>query len=145
MLNLWCWSFKLNCKPGIFRNQNKDEEAWGMMRKDKEGWGRLKKDEEGWGSMRKDEEVYGRMWKDILKVFVNVIFVYRSNTSVCRVHWRLIQSGFSHVFVVYSEPIEIVWRYNNYLSIYLIIQLEIWILQSTLSVTGHIYILLLKL
>jgi len=54
-------------------------------------------------------------------------------TSVCRVHKHLIQSGFSHVFVVYSEPIEI------YLSIYLIIQSELWILQSVLSVNGNIY------
>ena len=28
-------------------------------------------------------------------------------TLVCRFHKRLIQSGFSHVFDVYSEPIEI--------------------------------------
>ena len=32
------------------------------------------------------------------------------NTLVCRVNELLIQSGFSHVFAVYSEPIEIVWR-----------------------------------
>ena len=31
-------------------------------------------------------------------------------TLLCRVHQRLIQSGFSHMFGVYSEPIEIVWR-----------------------------------
>ena len=28
-------------------------------------------------------------------------------TPVCRIHQRLIQSGVSHVFVVYSEPIEL--------------------------------------
>ena len=36
---------------------------------------------------------------------------------VCRVHQRLIQSGFSHVFGVYSEPIEIARRLH--LSFYL--------------------------
>ena len=48
-----------------------------------------------------------------------------------------IRSGFSHVFVVYSEPMA-VWRYggNIYLSIYLIIQSELWILKS---VNGNIY------
>ncbi len=40
-------------------------------------------------------------------------------------HYRLIQSGFSHVFVVYSEPIEIAYCGNIYLSIFLIIQLEL--------------------
>ena len=33
--------------------------------------------------------------------------------------------GFSHVFGAYCEPIEIAWQYIIYLSIYLIIQLEI--------------------
>ena len=60
-------------------------------------------------------------------------------TPVCRVHERLIQSGISHVSVVYSEPIEIVWRYNIYLSIYIIIQSELWTLQSALLVNGNIY------
>ena len=30
--------------------------------------------------------------------------------EACRVQWRQIQSGFSHVFVVFSTSIEIVWR-----------------------------------
>ena len=60
-------------------------------------------------------------------------------TPVCRVHERLIQPWISHVSVVYSEPIEIVWRYNIYLSIYIIIQSELWTLQSALLVNGNIY------
>ena len=40
---------------------------------------------------------------------------------------------------VYSEPIEIVYGGSIYLSIYLIIQLEILILQSALSVNGNIF------
>jgi len=35
---------------------------------------------------------------------------YREGTLVCWVHYLLIQSGFSHVFGVYSEPTEIAWR-----------------------------------
>ena len=44
-------------------------------------------------------------------------FSFEFHTLVCRVHLRLIQSGFSHVSVVYSEPIEIEWRKD--LSFYL--------------------------
>ena len=49
----------------------------------------------------------------LLKFFMILIFIFNlilclTVTSVCRVHQRLIQSGFSHVFDFYSEPIEIV-------------------------------------
>ena len=37
-----------------------------------------------------------------------IIVLRCPNTHICRVHYRLIQSGFSHVFVVHSKPIEIV-------------------------------------
>ena len=52
--------------------------------------------------------------------------------------WSNQGSVMCSVFVVYSEPIE---KYggNIYLSIYLIIQSELWILQSALSVDRNIY------
>ena len=59
---------------------------------------------------------------------------------VCNLHTLLYAGSISTwsnqgsvlFFVVHSEPIEIVY-------IYLIIQLELWILQSALSVNGKIY------
>ena len=42
----------------------------------------------------------------MFKETVNVI-LSDPPTLVCQVHNRMIQSGFSHVFGVYSEPIEI--------------------------------------
>ena len=41
------------------------------------------------------------------------------------------------MFFIYSEPLEIVWRYH--LSFYLIFQLELWILYPAISVNGNIY------
>ena len=61
--------------------------------------------------------------KQLFRILSNLRREFISFTPVSRVHERLIQSGFSHVFVVYSEPIEI--GGNIRLSIYLIIQLEI--------------------
>ena len=68
-------------------------------------------------------------------------------TLVCRVYLRLIQSGFSHVFVVYSEPIEIVWRWHLsfylwHLSFYLS---DYPIRVMNLSIIKWKYLLLLKL
>ena len=46
----------------------------------------------------------------------NKKFIYKTDLYICIIHscMRLIQSGFSHVFGVYSEPIEIVWRLHLY-------------------------------
>ena len=62
------------------------------------------------------------------------------NTCMPRLLASLIQSGFSHVFVVYSEPIDIVWQY--YLSIYLIIKV---MNPSIGAISKWKYLLLLKL
>ena len=71
-----------------------------------------------------------------LKIF---LFLLKSTcTPVSRIHQRLIQSGFSHVFVVILNQ-QKQYCGNIYLSIYLIIQLEIRILQSAPSVNGNIY------
>ena len=46
------------------------------------------------------------------------------HSSVCRVYWRLIQSGLSHVFVVYFEPMTV-----TFFSIYIINQSELGTLE----------------
>ena len=43
------------------------------------------------------------------KSYTSNIMTRGRRTLVCRFNYRLIQSGFSHVFGVYSEPIEIAW------------------------------------
>ena len=59
---------------------------------------------------------------------------------IMRFHQRLIQSGFSHVFGVYSEPIEIAWQY---LSIYLIIQFQKSFIPNKLTSTFSAVFLLI--
>ena len=70
-------------------------------------------------------------------------FSFEFHTLVCRVHLRLIQSGFSHVSVVYSEPIEIEWRkdLSFYLSHYPIRVMN----PSIGAISKWTYLLLMKL
>ena len=64
------------------------------------------------------------------------IFIFLAESFLTIVHTcMLFQSGFSHVFDVYSEPIEIVWQYH--LSHYPIRDMNPYI--GAVTVNGNIY------